>query len=74
MAFIFEPHPMQGRWLINLVLQLIIFIAFLIIVWWMLRNNKKTISNDKPIDILKKRLAKGEISTSEYHKLRKEIE
>ena len=60
------------------LVQIIIFIAFFMVVWWLLKNQKicsenKTI-REKPIDILKRRLASGEINKKEFEKLKKEIE
>ena len=37
-------------------------------------HNREVKGDDNPLDILKKRLAKGEISQDEYNKLRKEFE
>lgn len=57
--------------------QLLIFVAFFLIVWWVIKNHHgfgKGFSSEEPIDILKKRLAKGEISKKEFEELKKEIE
>lgn len=60
--------------------QIVIFIAFFLVVWWLLKTNKTFFLNserknlEKPIDILKRRLASGEITNKEYEKLKKEIE
>ncbi len=37
-------------------------------------HNREVKGDDNPLDILKKRLAKGEISQDEYNKLKKEFE
>ena len=68
------PHGMQTRWFWNLGLQLLIFIAFIVIVWWLIKSNQKTKVNEKPIEILKRRLANGEITVKQYEKLKKEIQ
>jgi len=55
--------------------QLLIFAIFFLVVWWLIKSNpslgKKGASN--PSEILKMRLAKGEISKKEYEELKKEI-
>lgn len=55
------------------IIQIIIFIAFFAIVWWLLRSNQMQ-KTESASEILKKRLASGEISKKEYEELKKEIE
>ncbi len=61
----------------QIVTQLIILILFLLVVWWLLKGNvlipTKNQKTESASDILKKRLAKGEITAKEYHELKKEI-
>ncbi|MBC8500777.1 MAG: SHOCT domain-containing protein [Nanoarchaeota archaeon] len=58
--------------------QIIILILFFLVVWWLIRNSGsfgyKCGENETATDILKKRLAAGEISQKEYQNLKKEIE
>lgn len=58
--------------------QIAILILFFLVVWWMVKNNKsfryRSSENESALDILKKRLASGEINHKEYEKLKKEIE
>lgn len=57
------------------LIQLVIFIGFFLVVWWLLKSSKPAQKpREKPMDVLKKRLAKGEISKKEYENLKKEIE
>jgi putative membrane protein len=69
--------PMQGGffgigW--GWIFQVVIFVLFFLVVLWLLKNNAvKQQSSESPLDILKKRLAKGEISKKEFEELRKEI-
>jgi putative membrane protein len=51
--------------------QLAVFILFFLVVWWLLKSQK---DSQSPSEILKTRLAKGEITKEEYHTLKKEIE
>ena len=55
---------------------ILIFVVFFLVVWWLLKSNGlgNTITRDSPMDILKKRLARGEISKKEYEELKKEIQ
>ncbi len=55
-----------------IVMQLLLFVVFLVIVFWIIKSG--SINSDTPQDILKKRLAKGEIKKKEYNELLKEIE
>lgn len=55
----------------GIFLQLILFLTFLGIIYWVI-NSSKT-SNESAEEILKKRLAKGEITKKEYNELLKEI-
>lgn len=58
-------------WLIWLVL----IIAFVYIIKTMVTSDSTKMGNgESPIDILNKRLARGEIDEGEYHRLRNEIE
>ena len=58
--------------------QFFIFIAIFIVIWWLLRDGLQktqfTKRESTPLLILKKRLAKGEITIKEFEKLKKEIE
>ncbi len=53
-------------------LQLILFGVFLAILYWVLKSGNLTA--ETPQTILKKRLAKGEITKKEYQELLKELE
>ena len=56
--------------------QILILVIFFLIIWWMLRSsgNFGFKANESALDILKKRLAKGEIDSKEFERLKKEIE
>lgn len=54
---------------------IIVLVGIFLLVLWILNQNKGKFSGkEDPQEILKNRLAKGEISKEEYHKLRKELE
>lgn len=55
----------------GLLLQIIILILVILIIIWVLKSGK--VNNETPEEILKKRLAKGEITKKEYNELLKEI-
>ncbi|NPE26483.1 SHOCT domain-containing protein [Methanococcoides sp. SA1] len=48
------------------VFQLLILIAVIGIIYWVLKGSKK----ESALDIVKKRYAKGEISLSEFKKIK----
>ena len=57
--------------------QIIILLVFFMIIWWMVRGNNfgyKCKKNESALDILKRRLASGEITDKEFHKLKKDIQ
>lgn len=59
------------------IFQLIIFVIFFLVVWWLLKNNSlKTVpqKQETPMEILKRRLASGEITKKEFETLKKEID
>lgn len=55
---------------------LVFLVLFFLIVWWMIKNSGTFgfSSEESAIDILKRRLAKGEITQKEFSALKKEIE
>ncbi len=68
-------HPFMGY---GWIFPLLILVLFFVVVWWMLRNSGsfgyRTGTSESALDILKKRLASGEIDEKQFKKLRKEIE
>lgn len=64
-------YGMYGWYHPGWIFQILIFLAFLLIVWWMLKTQA---TKEEPIDILKRRLAQGEITKQEFERLKKEIE
>ena len=52
-------------------MQLVLFLIFVFIVFWIVKSGN--ITSDSAQEILKKRLAKGEITKKEYKELLKEI-
>lgn len=55
----------------GILIQLLILGLIFFIVFWVLKSGK--INSETPEEILKKRLAKGEITKKEYNELKKEI-
>ncbi len=73
-------HPPRGeQWFgphAILIIQIAIIALALLVMWWILRDHYKRGSfnkNDKPIDILNKRYAAGELTKDEYERIRKDI-
>jgi putative membrane protein len=65
--------PMHGPFGIGYgwILQIAVFIMFFLVVLWLIRGQR---SDQSPSEVLKSRLARGEITKQEYHRLKKEIE
>lgn len=57
---------------LGFIFPLITLAIFLYVIYWVVNSGR--LSDEKPKDILNKRLAKGEITKKEYHDLLKEIE
>ncbi|MBS3136329.1 SHOCT domain-containing protein [Candidatus Woesearchaeota archaeon] len=57
----------------GLFFQLLIFAVFFAVLWWLLKEGSHR-SREEPIAILKKRLARGDITRKEFEELKKEIE
>ncbi len=66
-------HIMHYGWIFQIVIILLLFL----VIWWMMKGSGNfgfKCKNETALEILKKRLAKGEITQKEFHKLKKEIE
>jgi uncharacterized membrane protein len=62
-------RPFMGAHPYSWVFQLLILIAVGLIIYWVFKGNKKEFA----IDIVKKRYASGEITESEFKKIKKEL-
>jgi putative membrane protein len=62
-------RPFMGVHPYSWVFQLLILIAVGLIIYWVLRGNRR----ESAMDIVKKRFAKGEITEKEFKKIKKEI-
>ncbi len=71
MDYMYYGHGGMG---FGWIYQLLIFILFVGVMFWILNSNKQNYSNKSALDILNERLAKGEISVKEYKELKKELE
>jgi len=59
----------------TLIFQIIIIALALFIVWWLLKDQKKSFNkNDTPLDILNKRYAAGELTKEDYTRIKKDIQ
>jgi len=58
--------------------MLLIIILVAVILYWAIKSSKSKshtdLSGEKPIDILKKRYATGEITRDEYERMKKDLE
>ena len=57
------------------IFQILILVLFFLVIWWIIKGNKFGFGSDEDaLGILKRRLAKGEISQKEYERLKKDIQ
>jgi putative membrane protein len=61
--------PFMGLHPYGWVFQLLILVAVGLIIYWVFKGNKK----ESAMDIVKKRYAKGEITLTEFKKIKKDL-
>lgn len=59
-----------GMWILFIISWIFIILGIAAIIRWF---NTTTTDEESPVEILKKRYAKGEISKEDYEKMKKEI-
>jgi len=74
----YEPHRTGGRWWIW-IMWIGGFFVFMLVIYLLvygLRNKGRTLepARETPLDLLKKRYAKGEITSEEYEQMKRELE
>lgn len=83
MAFYPYYYGMMGGFGFGWLFMILLAILFFLIIWWIFRAShwghyhpasEKRAVKEEPLDILKMRLAKGEITRKEYSELKREIE
>ena len=62
-------RPFMGAHPYSWVFQSLILIAVGLIIYWMVKGNKK----ETALDIIKKRYAKGEITEKDFKKIKKDL-
>ncbi len=72
-------HMMDYRWFGGGFMWLFWIVLLGIIIFFLVNRSKRTIptagmTEEKPLDFLKKRYAKGEIDKEEFERLKKDIE
>lgn len=67
---------MGGMWLLPILFWVLIIVGVVLIVRWLAERNGqcKTSQAESPLDILKKRYAKGEINRETFEKMKQDIE
>ena len=75
-----RPAPFMGfGWIFGIIFWVLIFLLIVGLVRWYLKDNGSDEEDDdeessnRALDILKERYAKGEISSREFEKMKKEI-
>ena len=67
-----EKRGMNG--LLWFILVLIPMLGFVFLLLYLVMREERKSENKKALEVLKERLAKGEISFEEYEKMKKELE
>lgn len=67
---------MGGMWLLSILFWILIIAGVVLIVRWMTErySQGKISAAESPLDILKKRYARGEIDRETFEKMRRDIE
>lgn len=63
-------------WVLSLVFYVLIIAGIVLLIWWLVRQSTGTAQvpkGKKALEILDERYAKGEISKTEYDKVKKDI-
>jgi len=64
-----------GMWFFSILFWIVIIAGVVFIVKWLMGRDKETSSfNEPPLEILKKRYAKGEIDQKTFEQMEKDIE
>ncbi len=66
---------MGGMWFFSILFWVLVIAgAVLIVKWVMERNKDEPSSNESPLDLLKKRYARGELDRETFERMKKDIE
>ena len=64
-----------GMWFFSILFWVLVIAGAVLIVKWVMERNKDGLSsNESPLDILKKRYARGEIDRETFERMKKDIE
>jgi putative membrane protein len=61
-------------WIFAVLFWVVILIGIAALVWWLFPKRGGLGSQDRPLDILKRRYARGELTREEYEQMRRDIE
>ena len=71
---VWHMHEMgSGAWIYLIILAIVIIVAIILVTRWTMESDKRK-ANGTPLDILKKRYARGEMTRSEYEQMKKDIQ
>ena len=63
-------------WLVHTIIGMLFIILIVYVIYWLFAKDGEVISlaKDKPVDILKMRYAKGQITKEQFERMKKEID
>ncbi|MFW6383503.1 MAG: SHOCT domain-containing protein [Nanoarchaeota archaeon] len=68
-------YPGHMFWNFGFMGMILFLAAVIFLIYWLVKKSTETTQNSKqPIDILKERYAKGEITNKEFEEKKKELE
>lgn len=63
-----------GMWILFILFWILVIAGAVLIVRWLIGVTEKGASTESPLDILKKRYARGEIDRETYERMKNDLE
>jgi putative membrane protein len=69
------PFMLPYYWILLVVFAALVIAAIIVVVWWQAgRGQSGRDTRETPLDILKARYARGEITREDFEQMRKDLE
>ena len=63
-----------GMWVLFVLFWILVIAGVVLIVRWLIGGAEKTSASESPLDILKKRYARGEIDRETFERMKKDLD